>query len=69
MSASVSWLDLAADDRDNIRRILDLFNEPGPVDVLGVKRSVIERGLEKVECWSDRLPALRCCTLTNYAIE
>ncbi len=35
-SASLSWLDLTAADRDKVRRVLDLFSEQGTVDELGV---------------------------------
>jgi hypothetical protein len=34
--ASISWLDLTAADRDKVRRVLDLFNEQGTVDELGL---------------------------------
>ena len=34
--ASFTWLDLTADDRDKVRRVLDLFNEQGTVDELGL---------------------------------
>ena len=39
MSASPAFLtciDLTASDRDKVRRVLDLFNEPGTVDELGL---------------------------------
>lgn len=36
MNASITWLDLTASDRDKIRRVLDLFNEQGTVDELGL---------------------------------
>jgi len=35
-TASLTWLDLTADDRDKVRRVLDLFNEQGTVDELGL---------------------------------
>ncbi|HMB39604.1 MAG TPA: DUF6361 family protein [Wenzhouxiangellaceae bacterium] len=35
-AASFTWLDLTADDRDKVRRVLDLFNEQGTVDELGL---------------------------------
>ena len=35
-ASSLSWLDLTADDRDKVRRVLDLFDELGTVDELGV---------------------------------
>ena len=35
-SASLTWLDLTASDRDKVRRVLDLFNEQGTVDELGL---------------------------------
>lgn len=34
--AFVTWLDLTASDRDKVRRVLDLFNEQGTVDELGL---------------------------------
>ena len=34
--SNLSWLDLTADDRDKVRRVLDLFNEQGTVDELGL---------------------------------
>jgi len=36
MVATLTWLDLTADDRDQVRRVLDLFNEQGTVDELGL---------------------------------
>jgi len=36
MVASLTWLDLTADDRDKVRRVLDLFTEQGTVDELGL---------------------------------
>ncbi|MDZ7788903.1 MAG: DUF6361 family protein [Xanthomonadales bacterium] len=36
MAATLSWLDLTASDRDKVRRVLDLFNEQGTVDELGL---------------------------------
>lgn len=36
MTATVSWLDLTAADRDKVRRVLDLFSEQGTVDELGL---------------------------------
>ncbi|MBL38361.1 MAG: hypothetical protein CMP07_08120 [Xanthomonadales bacterium] len=36
VNASIQWLDLTADDRDKVRRVLDLFNEQGTVDELGL---------------------------------
>jgi len=32
----LTWLDLTASDRDKVRRVLDLFNEQGTVDELGL---------------------------------
>lgn len=34
--AFLTWIDLTASDRDKIRRVLDLFNEQGTVDELGL---------------------------------
>ncbi|MBK1725596.1 DUF6361 family protein [Halorhodospira neutriphila] len=34
--ASLTWLDLTASDRDNVRRVLDLFEEQGTIDELGL---------------------------------
>jgi hypothetical protein len=34
--AYLTWLDLTASDRDKVRRVLDLFNEQGTVDELGL---------------------------------
>ena len=36
MSATLTWLDLTASDRDRMRQVLDLFNEQGTVDELGL---------------------------------
>ncbi len=36
MTALIQWLDLTASDRDKVRRVLDLFNEQGTVDELGL---------------------------------
>src|SRR6056297_500388 len=36
MIATLSWLDLTASDRDKVQRVLDLFNEQGTVDELGL---------------------------------
>ena len=36
MQATLSWLDLTTSDRDKVRRVLDLFNEQGTVDELGL---------------------------------
>jgi len=36
VTASLSWLDLTASDRDKVRHMLDLFNEQGTVDELGL---------------------------------
>ena len=38
MTATLSWIDLTATDRDKVRRVLDLFNEQGTVDELGLGR-------------------------------
>jgi len=35
-TASLTWLDLTAADRDKVRRVLDLFSEQGTVDELGL---------------------------------
>ncbi|MBY6204142.1 DUF6361 family protein [Halomonas denitrificans] len=35
-NATLQWLDLTTSDRDKIRRVLDLFNEQGTVDELGL---------------------------------
>jgi len=35
-TASLAWLDLTAGARDKVRRVLDLFNERGTVDELGL---------------------------------
>lgn len=35
-AAFITWIDLTASDRDKVRRILDLFNEKGTVDELGL---------------------------------
>lgn len=35
-TASLTWLDLTAADRDKVRRVLDLFGEQGTVDELGL---------------------------------
>jgi len=40
-AASFTWLDLTADDRDKVRRVLDLFNEQG----LGSLRDMISNAL------------------------
>ena len=36
MSATLTWLDLTASDRDRMRQVLDLFNEKGTVDEMGL---------------------------------
>jgi broad specificity phosphatase PhoE len=36
VTAQLAWIDLTADDRDKIRRVLNLFNERGTVDELGL---------------------------------
>ena len=35
-AAFITWIDLTASDRDKVRRVLDLFNEKGTVDELGL---------------------------------
>jgi len=37
MQASLTWLDLTARDRDKMRRVIDLFNEQGTVDEMGLR--------------------------------
>ena len=36
MDAALTWLDLTASDRDKMRRVLDLFEEQGCVDEVGL---------------------------------
>lgn len=36
MQPTLSWIDLTADDRDKMRRVLDLFNESGTLDEMGL---------------------------------
>ncbi len=36
MQATLTWLDLTASDRDKMRRVLDLFNEQGTLDEMGL---------------------------------
>ena len=36
MQATLTWLDLTASDRDKMRRVLDLFKEPGTLDEMGL---------------------------------
>ena len=36
MQATLTWLDLTAGDRDKMRRVLDLFNEQGTLDEMGL---------------------------------
>ncbi|MDE3259560.1 MAG: DUF6361 family protein [Gemmatimonadota bacterium] len=36
MPATLTWLDLTASDRDKMRRVLDLFNEQGTLDEMGI---------------------------------
>ena len=36
MEPTLTWLDLTATDRDKMRRVLDLFNEQGTVDEMGL---------------------------------
>ena len=38
MAATLTWLDLTANDRDRMRQALDLFNEQGTVDEMGLGR-------------------------------
>ena len=36
MEPTLTWLDLTATDRDKMRRVLDLFNEQGTIDEMGL---------------------------------
>ena len=36
MQATLTWVDLTAGDRDKMRRVLDLFKEPGTLDEMGL---------------------------------
>ena len=36
MQATLTWIDLTAGDRDKMRRVLDLFNEQGTLDEMGL---------------------------------
>ena len=36
MQATLTWIDLTAGDRDKMRRVLDLFKEPGTLDEMGL---------------------------------
>ena len=36
MQATLTWLDLTTSDRDKMRRVLDLFKEPGTLDEMGL---------------------------------
>ena len=36
MGATLTWLDLTSSDRDRMRQVLDLFNEQGTVDEMGL---------------------------------
>ena len=36
MEPTLTWLDLTASDRDKMRRVLDLFNEQGTIDEMGL---------------------------------
>ena len=36
MQATLTWLDLTTSDRDKMRRVLDLFNESGTIDEMGL---------------------------------
>ena len=36
MDAALTWLDLTASDRDKMRQVLDLFEEQGSVDEMGL---------------------------------
>ena len=36
MEPTLTWLDLTANDRDKMRRVLDLFKEQGTVDEMGL---------------------------------
>ena len=38
MTATLTWLDLTAGDRDRMRQVLDLFREQGTVDEMGLGR-------------------------------
>ena len=38
MTATLTWLDLTASDRDRMRQVLDLFKERGTVDEMGLGR-------------------------------
>ena len=36
MQPTLTWVDLTASDRDRMRRVLDLFNEKGTLDEMGL---------------------------------
>ena len=36
MQPTLTWVDLTASDRDKMRRVLDLFNEQGTLDEMGL---------------------------------
>ena len=36
MQPTLTWIDLTASDRDKMRRVLDLFNEQGTLDEMGL---------------------------------
>ena len=36
MEPTLTWLDLTSGDRDRMRRVLDLFNEQGTIDEMGL---------------------------------
>ena len=36
MQPTLTWVDLTASDRDKMRRVLDLFNEKGTLDEMGL---------------------------------
>ena len=36
MQPTLTWVDLMASDRDKMRRVLDLFNEQGTLDEMGL---------------------------------
>ena len=36
MEGTLTWLDLTSGDRSRMRRVLDLFNEPGTIDEMGL---------------------------------
>jgi len=58
MQPTLTWIDLTASDRDKMRRVLDLLNEQGTLDEMGLGslRDAVptrcSRGGRTIQTWS-----------------